>query len=57
MKATVQLDGKDIRRMIAVFFGVSEDDITPSKYSWSVGGITEAEAEKKLYGEQHTDAS
>jgi len=48
MKLTVQLDSKDIRIIIAKFFGISVDDVIPNRYSFSIANLSAEEIEKRI---------
>lgn len=49
MKTMVGLDSKDVRTIIALFLGIEEERIIPSRYSFSVAGMTEEEIQKKMH--------
>ena len=48
MITTVQLDSKDVRAVLARFFGVKLDDVIPNRYSFSIANLSAAEIEKKF---------
>lgn len=48
MKTTVQLETKDVRAIIARFLGISQEDVIPNRYNFSVAGMTAEEIEKKI---------
>lgn len=50
MKATVTLDGKDVRKIISKFLKIPEEDVIPLRYNFAVSGISAAEIERKLSG-------
>lgn len=50
MKSTVQLESKDVRAILAKFFGVPLEKIIPNRYSFSIEGMTAEEVEKKIKG-------
>ena len=52
MKVTVQLESKDVRLIIAKFLGIPVDDVIPNRYSFSVAGMSAAEIEKRLTGDE-----
>ena len=47
-KIDVILNSKDIRKILADYFGISEDDISILRYEYGVTGISPEEVEKKL---------
>ena len=51
MKPTVQLDGKDVRAIIARLLGVSIEDVIPNRYNYAVVGMSAEEIEKKIKGD------
>lgn len=48
MKTTVQLDSKDIRKIIALFLGISEEQVIPMRYNFAVEGPSAEEIEKRI---------
>jgi len=48
MKTTVQLESKDVRKMIAKFLEITEEQVIPNRYSFSIDGLTVEEIEKKI---------
>lgn len=48
MKTTVQLEGKDVREIIAQFLGVSIDDVIPNRYNFSIANMSAEEIERKI---------
>ncbi len=48
MKQVIELDTKEIRKIIAKFFEIKETDVTPNRYSYSVTGVSADEIQKKL---------
>lgn len=48
MKATVTLDGKDIRKIISLFLGIPEEDVIPLRYNFAVAGLSAEVIERKL---------
>ena len=48
MKSTVQLDGKDVRTIIAKFLGIPEDQVIPMRYNYPIEGLSAEEIEKRL---------
>ena len=48
MKTTVQLDSKDVRAILARFFGVKFDEVIPNRYSFSIANMSAEEIEKKF---------
>lgn len=49
MKATVQLESKDIRAIIAKFLEIPEERVIPLRYNFSVEGMTAEEIEQKIH--------
>lgn len=50
MKATITLETKDVRKIIAKFLGIAEDKVIPSRYSYGVAGMTVEEITAKING-------
>lgn len=50
MKTTVQLDSKDVRAIIAKFFGIPIENVIPNRYSFSIANMSAEEIEKKIKG-------
>ena len=50
MKTTVQLDSKDVREIIARFFGIPIENVIPNRYSFSIANMSAEEIEKKIRG-------
>lgn len=48
MKTTVQLEGKDIRAIIAKFLGIPEEQVIPMRYNFAIEGLTAEEIEKRI---------
>ena len=48
MKPTVQLDGKDVRLIIAKFLGIPLDDVIPQRYGYSIVGMSAEEIGNRL---------
>lgn len=48
MKTTVQLESKDVRTIIAKFFGIKVDDVIPNRYSYSIANMGAEEIEKRI---------
>lgn len=48
MKTTVQLDSKDIRIIIAKFFGIPIEDVIPNRYNFSIANLSAEEIEKRI---------
>lgn len=38
MKPAIVVGGKDLKRILAVYFGVEEKDVVPTKYSYTIIG-------------------
>ena len=50
MKTTVQLESKDVRAIIARFLGISQEDVIPNRYNFSVAGMSAEEIQEKIDG-------
>ena len=48
MKATVQLESKDIRAIIAKFLEIPEEQVIPMRYNFAIEGMTAEEIEQKI---------
>lgn len=48
MKSTVTLETKDVREIIAKFIGISQEDVIPNRYTFSVSGMTAEEITEKI---------
>jgi len=48
MKTTVQLESKDVRLIIAKFFGIPVEDVIPNRYSFSIANMTADEIVKRI---------
>lgn len=48
MKTTVQLEGKDVRVIIAKFLGVPIEDVIPNRYNFSIVNLSAEEIEKRI---------
>lgn len=48
MKSTVTLETKDIREIIAKFLGISQEDVIPNRYTFSVSGMTAEQIAEKI---------
>ena len=44
----VQLESKEVRKALALFFGVDEKQVIPMKYGFALDGITEEEIKRRL---------
>lgn len=52
MKSTVTLESKDIRKIIALFLDISEDNVIPLRYNFSIAGLNAEDIEKRIYNTQ-----
>lgn len=50
MTEVITLDSKDVKKILAKFFGIDEKQVIPSRYSWSIGGMSASDVEKKING-------
>lgn len=48
MKVTIQLDTKEVRKIIAKYLEIPEEDVIPNRYSFSVANINYEELKEKL---------
>lgn len=48
MKVNVLLESKDVKLIIAKFFGIKPEDVVPTKYSFSIVGLSAEEIARKL---------
>lgn len=48
MKTTITFDSKDLRTIIAKFFGVDESQVIPNRYSYSIEGLTIEQIKDKM---------
>ena len=48
MKTQITLEAKEVRKIIAKFLEIKEEDVIPNRYSFGVTEITAEEIEKKL---------
>lgn len=48
MTPTIQLDSKDVRKALALFFGVPVSDIIPNRYSFGIANKSVEEIQAKL---------
>ena len=48
MKTTIQLEGKDVRAIIAKFLGIPEEQVIPMRYNYAIEGLSAEEIEKHL---------
>ena len=48
MKATVTLDSKDVREIIARFLGIPMEQVIPLRYNFCIDGLTAEEITAKL---------
>ena len=55
MKSTIQLDTKDIRQILSIFFDIPPEKVIPNRYTFSIEGIDEAEIVSKIRRETGTN--
>lgn len=48
MKPVVNLDSKDVRIIIAKFFGVPVEDVIPNRYSFSIANLSAEEIAERI---------
>ena len=48
MKATVTLETKEVRTIIAKFLGIKEEQVVSLRYNFAVEGMTAEEIEAKI---------
>jgi len=48
MKQQVTLDGKEVRKIIAKFLGIAEENVIPLRYNFAVEGMNPEEIAKKI---------
>lgn len=48
MTPKIELDSKEVRKIIAKYLGIPESSVTPNRYTFSVTGISAEEIQKKL---------
>jgi lambda repressor-like predicted transcriptional regulator len=48
MTSTINLDSKEVRKIIALFLGIPEEQVIPNRYSFSVKGMTAESISSKL---------
>lgn len=48
MKSTVTLESKDVRKIIAKFLKIPEEDVIPLRYNFSIANMSAAEIERLL---------
>lgn len=48
MKIQITLDGKEVRKLIAVALGVPEEKIIPLRYNFAIEGYSESEVKAML---------
>lgn len=48
MKATVQLESKDVREIIAKFFGIPTENVIPNRYNFGIADMSMEEIERKI---------
>lgn len=50
MKQQVTLEGKEVRAILARFFGIPEERVIPLRYNFAIEGMSAEEIEKKIKG-------
>lgn len=48
MKTVINLETKDVRIIIAKYLGISIEDVTPNRYSFSVANITAEKVAERI---------
>lgn len=51
MKTQITLESKEIRMILARFFGVPETQIIPLRYSYAIEGMSADEVARRISGE------
>ena len=52
MKTQITLETKEVRAILARFFGLPEERIIPLRYSFAIEGMTAEEIKQKLNNEK-----
>ena len=50
MKATVTLESKEVRKIIARFLNVPEEAVVPLRYTFAIEGMSPDEIERRING-------
>lgn len=48
MKQQITLDSKEVRKIIAKFLGIPEEQVVPLRYNFAIEGMSAEEIEQKL---------
>lgn len=48
MKQQITLDSKEVRKIIAIFLGILEEQVVPLRYNFAIEGMSAEEIEQKL---------
>ena len=48
MKQQITLDSKEVRKIIAKFLGITEEQVVPLRYNFAIEGMSAEEIEQKL---------
>lgn len=48
MKQQITLDSKEVRKIIAIFLGIPEEQVVPLRYNFAIEGMSAEEIERKL---------
>lgn len=48
MKQQITLDSKEVRKIIAIFLGIPEEQVVPLRYNFAIEGMSAEEIEQKL---------
>lgn len=48
MKVQITLEGKEVKAIIAKFFGIKEDQVIPLRYNFAVEGLSAEQIAEKL---------
>lgn len=48
MKQQITLDSKEVRKIIAKFFGIPEEQVVPLRYNFAIEGMSAEEIERKM---------
>ncbi len=48
MKQQITLDSKEVRKIIAKFLGITEEQVVPLRYNFAIEGMSAEEIERKM---------
>lgn len=48
MKQQITLDSKEVRKIIAIFLGIPEEQVVPLRYNFAIEGMSAEEIEQKM---------